>query len=207
MNKNSTEAATRFKQDTKDHAMTVIKSDGVYRHLKFRREKDRNAWFEILTWPGCLVIHGDFGSYLFSRLNDMFSFFRDDEDRINPRYWAEKVEAQDKHGGIKEWDADGFVSACVERFRDREWSFRNNDGERRSQIFRRFRDEVLSYSDNEQEAMFALRDFSGFRIDDYYELASYEYTFHYLWCCHAIVWAIAQFDAAQVPNDQPAIAA
>ena len=48
------------------------------------------------------------GTWVFSRTEDMFSFFRVHQDRpgygINPSYWAEKVIARDRHSATDEYD-------------------------------------------------------------------------------------------------------
>lgn len=88
------DAADRFARDTKNHVMTVLHDDGVYRHLRFAQPDRSSYWFDIVTWPGTLAIRGDFGDgFMFVRINDMFEFFRrnGNEHGINPGYWAEKV--------------------------------------------------------------------------------------------------------------------
>lgn len=85
-----------FEDDTKDHKMEVVRDDGLYRHLKFRG-KDGICWFDLVTWPHVLTIHGDCGTFVFTRIEDMFQFFRG--PTINPSYWSEKVVAEDRYGG------------------------------------------------------------------------------------------------------------
>jgi hypothetical protein len=70
--------AEQFLKDVATHSMKVERDDGVYRHLKFRGPESNswNLWFDIITWPQCLVINGDMGSWTFARVNDMFTFFR-----------------------------------------------------------------------------------------------------------------------------------
>jgi len=77
----------QFLADVAGHKMTVLLDNGLHRHLRFRSSKDSwNMWFEIVTWPGCLMLHGDMGSWCFSRLDDMFAFFRSDKMAINAHY-------------------------------------------------------------------------------------------------------------------------
>ena len=108
-----TDMAERFPKDVAEHHMTVLRDDGLYRHVRFLRvaanpetgkpEKSSFYWFDLITWPGCLAVNGDCGSFLFSRTDDMFEFFRG--GRINPGYWAEKVRAG---GRVKEYSEDRF---------------------------------------------------------------------------------------------------
>lgn len=88
------EIAERFARDTAHHQLTVLHDDGLYRHLRAQKPGSSTFWFEIATWPGSLAIRGDYGdSYVFSRTDDMFGFFRRNGNTlgINPGYWAEKL--------------------------------------------------------------------------------------------------------------------
>lgn len=86
-----------FKADTRRHAITVVKDDGLYRHI-IMSTPGTFAWrWEVITWPGSLAIRGDIGMPLvFTREPDMFEFFAtgtydDGYPMINPSYWAEKT--------------------------------------------------------------------------------------------------------------------
>lgn len=98
------EAGEAFTRDTAAHEITILEDDGLYRHVRFqgrypddykvpefRGKKHIFYYFDLVTWPGSLVIRGDMESYLFTRLDDMFEFFRD--HKPNPGYWAEKLPA------------------------------------------------------------------------------------------------------------------
>ena len=77
MEKQEILSAEGFLKDVKNHGMEVRRDDGLYRHLIFRAPKDSwHQWFEVVTWPGSLAINGDMGSWCFSRIEDMFEFFR-----------------------------------------------------------------------------------------------------------------------------------
>jgi hypothetical protein len=90
------ESAARFRSDTAHHQMTVLHDDGLYRHLRFSSNPRGYGeyWFDLITWPGCLTIRGDYGdAYTFTREPDMFPFFRADRRwGINPHYWAQKLD-------------------------------------------------------------------------------------------------------------------
>jgi hypothetical protein len=88
--------AEAFLKHVRDHAMTIVREDGVYRHLRFRKPGTSCMGFDIITWPGYLCFCGDMGTYVFQRLQDMLQFFRtkrrdDGSWSIDHRYWAEKV--------------------------------------------------------------------------------------------------------------------
>ena len=119
------ESYERFARDIEKHELTVLRSDGVYRHIRCSKSNSSDMHFEIVTWPGYLAYVGDMGAYTFQRTEDMFEFFRRPDGKINPRYWSEKVEA---YGRL-------MMRGKLER------------------------------------------------------------AYRFLWCCHAIVWAVNKFDA------------
>ena len=82
----------RFQHETAEHSMTILHDDGLYRHIRFSNRKRGWAyWFELVTIPGALIFRGDGETFAFSRITDMFEFFRGPIGRINPQYWAEKL--------------------------------------------------------------------------------------------------------------------
>ena len=110
------------------------------------------------------------------------------------RYWGEKLVAVGKHGGYKEYDSDLFVAA-VKQSVD-EWIESNGEN---AEFREAVKDEVRGAAwDGEHEAIRAAMEFvwEGERVwPDFYERTCREYTYQFLWCCHAIVWAIQQWDA------------
>lgn len=86
------EVRVRFEEDTASHKMSINHDADNYRHLRFRAPKTGTYYYDLVTWPGHLAIVGDAGSgYVFSRIRDMFEFFRADQSGINPHYWSEKL--------------------------------------------------------------------------------------------------------------------
>lgn len=86
----------QFVEDVSAHQLTIMRDAGVYRHLLCRNPKfDKMYAFEIITSPNLLLFHGDCGTFVFSRLHDMFQFFRSDCVRsdLPLGYWSEKIEA------------------------------------------------------------------------------------------------------------------
>src|SRR5689334_2637077 len=81
----------RFQRETAGHVMEIKHDDGSYRHLRFHNPKVSGYWFDLITTPWTLVFRGDGESFVFSRIEDMFAFFRGPVGRINPGYWAEKL--------------------------------------------------------------------------------------------------------------------
>lgn len=77
----------------KDHVLTVLRDDGLYRHLRVGKPGTRIYQFDLVTWPGFLYVGGDIEDYVFSRVADMFDFFGGSAE-INRPYWAEKLQAK-----------------------------------------------------------------------------------------------------------------
>lgn len=119
----------RFLGDVAMHAMHIDRNDGVNRHIRFRKPGCSAYWFDLVTMPGILMINGDMGTYVFSRVHDMFEFFATDQKyaqvgelRINPGYWSEKLLAIDNtgygRGDIYEFDYEGFKSRVLEHYQE-----------------------------------------------------------------------------------------
>ncbi|MFE7106577.1 hypothetical protein ACFU9W_09785 [Streptomyces sp. NPDC057600] len=193
------EVARRFKRDTADHVMTVLHEEGLYRHLRFAAPQPDSwmHWFEIVTWPGHLAITGDMDSFsvkasadtfMHSRISDMFEFFRG--NGINPTYWSQKV---DGGAGVKAFSRDEFRSEVLDYIKD---SVADWPGLREAVADEVFGDESIGCSRSAHAALYQF-EHEGFRFDDASELDFERFTPQYLWCCHAIVWGIAQYDAAR----------
>jgi hypothetical protein len=198
------EQFARFNSEIKDHAVTVLRDDGLYRHLRCAKRGTYCGSFDIITWPGHLCYAGDMGCYVFTRLKDMFEFFRGRETAVIDRgYLAEKAVADDRHGGIREYSEELFRAAVKLRFDE----FVENDtlpADEAADLWREIEDDVLSSSDNHHDAVDAAMNFrwapDGDRrgrevFADFYEHRLEEYTCRFWWCCYAIPWAIARYDA------------
>lgn len=192
--------AEDFLRDVQKHTMTVALDNGVYRHVRFRQPQNSNMWFDLVTWPGVLTIHGDMGTWTFSRVPDMFTFFRDDKLRINQDYWAEKLQ-HGVHGGrdgAKIFNDDLFRSQLIDHLENHDL-----EPEDRECVVQALRDEVLN-RDNKYDLMISARDFccrledgSKFSFDPCELPSGKEYAYHFVWCLYAIVWGIQQYDAIQ----------
>ena len=194
----------QFLKDVEKHQMRVIQDNGIHRHLHFGVPGTSCMHFQILTFPGYLVYTGDMGSFIFQRTEDMFCFFRTSPARkerpyINEDYWAEKLEAHDKHAGHEKYEPDIFKRRVIEYFRDHCRDESLNHAARR-ELWEEVKNDVLSYADeNEYEARSALTRFRshGMEFIDTFEWDFTEYTYRYIWACHAIAWAVMQYDEAK----------
>lgn len=97
------------KRTIRAHEMTVLHDDGLYRHIRFCSPDCNFYWFDLITWPGHLTVNGDCGTFTFSRVEDMFGFFRG--HRINPQYWAEKICGETR---VKSYSEDLFKQQVAE---------------------------------------------------------------------------------------------
>lgn len=216
----------QFLRDVGEHVLTVLRDDGVDRHLRFREPGTSCYGFDLITWGGHLLITGDCGSFLFRRLEDMFEFFRSDREpkdelHLNPQYWSEKLLATDCNGrrggaatefskekfeaSIKRWFDEHFEEEIREDAEpDEESGFHDSMSiatrkARRDAIWAEIESDVLAHSDNEHQAAQAAYDFEhdGFNFQDFYEVDNTEYTFHFIWCAYAIAWGIKRYDEAK----------
>lgn len=175
----------QFLRDVAKHDVRKRYVNGLYRHLICTKGSS-DQQFEIITWPGHLCFCGDMGSWVFSRLPDMFEIFRGKE--INPDYWAEKIQAEDRTG-TREFSAEYFAEQV--RARLDEWNLGEQD---RKHILEALDEEVF-HQDYPRDA---LRRFSWSLP---YEVVAFDevpdgliWTERYLWCCYAIQWAISRYD-------------
>lgn len=186
------EIAARFARETSAHRMTVLHDQGLYRHLRFRSANTSEYWFDLVTWPGRLAMCGDVGDdYVFSRLPDMFEFFRADRRwGINPHYWAEKLGGGRR--SVKEYSEQLLRQRVIEQFvEDAKW------GGVPAGTGKALRTWVLNEDlSDEHEARNVLEDFAfqGYEFKDVWEWDFRDYDHSFLWACHAIVWGIARYD-------------
>lgn len=198
--------ATTFLKDISNHGMTVRLDNGLYRHLVFRTPAPNswNMWFELVTWPGSLTINGDMGTWSFARVEDMFTFFRSAELRINAQYWAEKITAESRFGGPhKQFIPEVFKANVISSLDGYGLSAQHQE-----EVVKALRDDAF-HDEDEAYMRRAVAEFKheGFKFSDSWEIDGSGYTGHYLWCLHAIVWGIQQYDSANakpVPAEIPA---
>lgn len=216
-----------FLRDVARHQVTIIRDDGLHRHVRFQEPGSSCYYFDLITWPGCLCYTGDMGTFVFKRTSDMFHFFRTDREyaarrgrslTINLSYWGEKLVAVDAHGvhggKAKEFDEAKFVRV-INEYRV-SWMRRAKesgtlDKEQRRELWEQVQDEVLGrVEDGEHYAFAAAYDFCfrthpfdrspdrpSWQFDDLFDHDFTEYTRSFVWCCFAMAWGIRQYDDAK----------
>ena len=198
-------AKSRFDHDTKDHTMDVKMDNGVYRHLVFTKNGSSVYRYDLTTWPGYLCISGDMGCCVFSRIPDMFEFFRD--KGINPHYWGEKIQAADRNDNYYEFSQEKFRGLIKDRFT--ELVFFDTDRGETPEEFEVRRSSVDSYLDRKlcdisnYDGAYALLGDNfleeHLRLSDYFDdgIHASEYSPHYLWLLYAIVRGIEMYDKSK----------
>lgn len=197
----------KFEKDVAGHEMTIACDDGLHRHLTFKRPGSSTYHFHITTWPGYLAISGDMGTFVFARLPDMFEFFRGERE-INPGYWSEKLAAHDRNG-VRQFDNDLYVEALKHHFE--RWYFDNNSD--RAKAWAAIEDEfsgILDATTTEEAIRYAHAwkcPVTGQHFTDFWDYRLEDYTYQFIWCCRAILWAIRCYYAVKQPKQAPAEAA
>lgn len=105
---------------TQGHQLSVLKDDGLYRHLQMHNPEFGSMWsWQVVTWPWHLTTVGDIADgYTFSRDDDMLGFFdvhgrgrdyySDGAPLIDFRYWAEKLNGDRSHE-MKSYSSEAFL--------------------------------------------------------------------------------------------------
>lgn len=203
-----------FLEDIKNHEMIILQDSGLYRHLRFKRKDSSAYYFDILTYPNHLVISGDMDCFVARRLEDMFQLYRTDGGymlkdgrtlAINPPYWAEKIVSG--KGDIKEFSVNKLKKLAQEYIDNslygEDWT------EDEIQELKIDIDSEINYTDNNSVRLYDLmneykyykedttyKDEPDFTFNDWWEYHSMceEYTFHYIWQCYAIAYAVKEYD-------------
>jgi hypothetical protein len=182
-----------FLKNVAQHELTIVKDDGVHRHIRLSKPQSSDRHFDIVTYPNYLVYSGDMGCYVFSRLTDMFRFFRNDDADwgVNLFYWEEKIQSADRDK-VKSFSFDLFKKNVIE--------YGIDDDHDNAEAAKAWLLGELEYTEEDEfGSVEFIRNFDGdneFNIsfEDFWERDNTEYTSRYIWCCHAIVWAIRQYD-------------
>ncbi|BDZ52404.1 hypothetical protein GCM10025867_46450 (plasmid) [Frondihabitans sucicola] len=193
----------RFESEVKAHQMTILKDDGLYRHLSFRNPDNGGYWFDILTWPGSLVIAADMGSFTFRREPDMFEWFGTGSFIEYP-YLSQKVVAVDARMGLREYDMTIFASRVLDYVVEHTQEM--PQGDRQSVI-----DDVLARviltedyatqcEEGAREAILDYPGLNGFQFERDVDWKFDDFSAAFTWCCHAIRHGILAYrDAKTAP--------
>jgi hypothetical protein len=139
----------------------------------------------------------------------MFTFFRNSSGCINPGYWQEKLQAGAGYNGARAISEEPDLSAFDDRIKqyldDFIGSLDPEDEEKAEKIAdatEAVNDFIENRDDEEFDVLSRIRDWDpslagGLELDDFFDCRLDKYRFHYIWCCYAIVHAIALYDSAK----------
>lgn len=216
----------RFLSDVARHEMTIQRDDGVYRHITFQRPGSSSYRFDLVTWPGHLAYSGDMGCYVFSRLEDMFEFFRTDRKHrdpakglaINLGYWSQKlisVSGNRHRAEVMEFCEKKFNRILIREYlipwiRDTRYQ---TTGEERRELWDAVISEVIGApsDDGGVRKQCAAHDFRHRVNEDlvfeFHDLFEYnfitDYDFYFVWCCYALAWGVEKYDEAKCVGGKP----
>ena len=190
----------QFLDDVKHHELTIHQNNGVDRHLTLEKSGGCYHSFKITTFPHYLVITGNMGALIFSQSHyDLFDFFRNDDLKINPDHWSEKIEStsyEAKINSYSEFDIDETKKGASE-YLDDYLKYIALSKEDKENLIVEFNRKILCAED-EWDLVGAIRNFdlNGFDFVDFHEDDYRKYRYEYIWLCYAIVWGIKKFDEA-----------
>lgn len=175
----------RFGNDVAKHKINVIRNSGLHRHFRCKSPRTNFYWFDVITWPGGLTIHGDMGTYTFARTYDMIHFMR--TAAMSFRYAAEKCQACDSTAPRQEFRKETF-SEQIDH--DIEMAF-ENEQLKRVNMLHDLKEEVLSACESWNHPPYM--ECEAYKL--MYESGLWdelpdckEYTYQFLWNLHAIKW-------------------
>jgi hypothetical protein len=192
-----TEIAARFARETRNHQMHVLHEDGLYRHLMFTDPAGGFYRFDLITWPHNLFLRGDGFSFGFAiyPADDIFNMFRGSRHHcgINPGYWQEKVTA----GKVRDWSESLFRAWALEEATKNEARYPG--------AVEAVTKQILHSDEHSTEyqgtAEYALASFTHgdfrLRFPHDWEKDFEDYSWEYLFACHAVLFGIVKWDAAR----------
>jgi len=212
---------SKFIEAVKNHSISILLDSGINRHLRFCNEGSKHRAFDLVTYADHLVVSGDVGTFVFSRCEDMFKFFRSDELSINPCYWEEKLKSISCWGGCKVFDQcvlnqsiqDRVDSICddIEDYYEDSPCHTKEGWQSVEEFERAFRGEVKDhfsiYELSEHHFVSSIDEFKSQVIDNLDFVDSWEWVCHeryssqYIFCCYAIVWGVQQYDKHKAAGD------
>jgi len=196
-------------RDLRHHKMTIECDTNEHRCLHFGRPGSGIYSFRIITWPGALAIEGDCGSFTFSRLRDMFGFFRSSngEISVNLSYWAEKLVAISSPEALRVVDESLWDARVLAAFKS-EWAFESGDDHDKAlaELTDAYTGLIGRAPASRAEAVEFATDYvcpvTDQSFADVWEWQIESFGFHFVWCAHAIVWAIKRYDLHKFSRTQ-----
>lgn len=196
-----------FDNAVSEHEMTVLHDTGMYRHLRFKKPKSNNQYFDITTFPNHLVISGDMGDFTWRtwcKDADIFNGFSPNSLLAgkNKEFSSEAL-----RGEINDI-VESFCEDIADYFED----YEGDEYETVDEFEQAFRSEVLDHFDccelDEYRCVSAIENFSSDIIPDcnlfegfWTDFNADVPTYHYQWCVMAVSYAIERYTQRGVKNE------
>ncbi|MFI9052544.1 hypothetical protein [Streptomyces sp. NPDC053427] len=197
------QAKERFDGEVEGAAMTVLKDDGAYRHLRFVFPRASWAWCEVVTWPGALVLRGGLGSWMFVDTEDVTKLFRPNShsERVNPLYWEGKLAPGS--GTARVHSPERAVAHIRQTVADMADTFPRLPYDIDSDLLDGRLVNDLSTEGGLRAAIRAFEEMHGCSYEGlYFDVESWDlkrFDPWFLLACVVLPWAVEQLDAALVP--------
>lgn len=187
----------RIENDLKDHVITQRHRDGdPGRFWRCAKPGTVNLSFTVYAPPGWLMIAGDMGECMWSRVYDMLSFIRGSINSLE--YFSEKAS---KDCIIREKRQELAEEWLEEQEEGSEWEEYHGEPmtDEQKETLQEIRDEFEEYNSIDR-LQAAIYDSQMFDSTSYIPSCEF-YTFQYLWKIEALKWFIAKLDAGEFVVD------
>lgn len=98
-------------RDTKDHGLKVLHETDAFRQYRYSQDNSSNCYFDVIFFPGSMLVQGDMGEFWWQRTANMEGWARGSIDSLS--YFAEKV--------IREIDTKDYEREYAELWVDEEY--------------------------------------------------------------------------------------
>lgn len=203
-----------FLYSVQDHELIINLDQDNFRDITLRNPESNDKIFHISSRPYYLTICGDMGTFVFSRSEDMFRFFRNDDLGIQPCYYHEKLQSVDKICKSLEFDCDSIIDRLNEYLE----MFEENSNEYIGETIydtqeycpetaKQAIDRFIKYTErSEVEYVYEINNWDsdasgGMELTDFWDgFSGMGYTYHYIWCLYAITYAIKLYDESKADD-------
>ncbi|RLL68394.1 hypothetical protein [Streptomyces sp. Z26] len=191
------EIAGLFARSSPRFGLRVVRAEGPYRHLVTTSRSERDRRYEVVTWPGSLVVRDtdDSATYTFSGPVDLTGFARAEYERgVDVRRWNRLMAS-----------GSSLVMAYSEREFRRRLAVELAAVEPECSGITAAWDAFLDERDVEEpeEAYAALATFA-YQGETFlwltHETGFEDYHFAFVWACHIGAWAVTRYAADHAPE-------
>nr|WP_233109105.1 hypothetical protein [Streptomyces sp. 14R-10] len=198
-----TKAQEQFASEAEGAGVSVLKDDGVYRHLRIHLPRASWKWCEVVTWPGALTLNGGLGCWTFTvPEEDPLGLFRPNphSERVNPLYWEGKLAPGSKARVYSTSRATAYIRQDVAEAAD---DFPGLAGDVDSDLLDGSPCVDLSTEGGLRAALAAFEEMHGATYEGWrFPVESWDLKRFDPWfvlSCVVLPWAVEQYDATLVP--------